>query len=502
MKNIHIITACLVLILGVATTSCDGFLDTMPDQRAELNTTKKVKDLLVSAYPTLFPMMLYEMRTDNVGNNGETYSEPSNTMTRSYRFEDPEDDGWDTQEKVWQACYGAIAAANQALEAIEELGTPDDCLPYKGEALLCRAYGHFILANTFCMPYDAESAGTNLGIPYIEAPETEIGTVYDRGTLQEVYEKIDRDIEDALPYIKDEAYAVPVYHFNRRAAYAFAARFNLFYGNAPKAAEYATEALGDAPASSLRDLNGYSEYTKPDEWTVAYLNSDQSCNIMLVAQRTLWGRSYSSAYRYAHNRTIATNETFWSQGPWGRVLSVFSSVFGNDQCVRVSKLEEMFEITDQTAQTGQPHVTAFAFTTDETLITRAEAYVLMKEYEKAAADLSDWYVSKGSTARCSADEISRYYATASEKTVSKPLNPRFVTLEAGMQTNMIHAVLHARRIETIHEGKRWLDIRRYGIQVTHELVNEDPVVLEPFDKRVAIQLPDAVTVAGLEKNPR
>ena len=67
---------------------------------------------------------------------------------------------------------------------------------------------------------------------------------------------------------------------------------------------------------------------------------------------------------------------------------------------------------------------------------------------------------------------------------------------------MIHGVLHARRIETIHEGKRWLDIRRYGIELTHNLVNESPVVLEPFDKRLAIQLPDAVTVAGLEKNPR
>lgn len=502
MKTKNIVAVCLVLVFGLSMTSCEGFLDTMPDQRAELNTTKKVSDILVSAYPTLLPMMLYEMRTDNVANNGELFSLPSNLMTRSYRYEDVGEDDWDTPQEVWDACYKAIAAANQALKAIEELGSPDDCLPYKGEALLCRAYGHFILANTFCMPYDAEGAGNSLGIPYIEKPETEVGTVYERGSLKNVYEKIDRDIEEALPYVTDEAYTVPLYHFNKRAAYAFAARFKLFYGNAPKAAEYATVALGDAPAASLRDLNGYSQFTKPAEWTVAFLNKDQRCNIMLVVQRTLWGRSYGSSSRYGHNRGIASGETFWSEGPWGSYLSVFETVFGTDQCVYVPKCLEMFEITNQTAQTGQPHVTAFAFTADETLITRAEAYVLMKEYDKAAEDLSDWYVSKGSARRCSASKISDYYATASETTVRKPLNPKFVTLEEGMQTNMIHAVLHARRIETVHEGKRWLDIRRYGIQITHILVDESPVVLEPFDKRLAIQLPDAVTVAGLEKNPR
>lgn len=177
----------MILALGVM-TSCDSFLDTMPDQRAELNTTKKVKDILISAYPTLLPMLLYEMRTDNMADNGELYSMPGNLMTRSYRYEDVGENDWDTPQELWDACYKAIAAANQALEAIEALGTPDDCLPYKGEALLCRAYGHFVLANTFCMPYDAEGAEGYLGIPYIKAPETTVDAVYVRGTLKDVYE--------------------------------------------------------------------------------------------------------------------------------------------------------------------------------------------------------------------------------------------------------------------------------------------------------------------------
>ena len=29
---------------------------------------------------------------------------------------------------------------------------------------------------------------------------------------------------------------------------------------------------------------------------------------------------------------------------------------------------------------------------------------------------------------------------------------------------MIHCVLQMRRIETIHDGSRWMDVKRYGIE--------------------------------------
>jgi SusD family. len=305
--------------------------------------------------------------------------------------------------------------------------------------------------------------------------------------------------------IDDDAYNIPLYHFNRRAAYAFAAQFNLYYGNYKRAAEYATLSIGDNPASSLRNLSGYSQLTSPDEWTIAYLNSTQSCNIMLIVNRSLWGRRYNREYRFGHNRNVATTQTFWSKGPWKGTsvgsLPVYSTVFGTDRVLYIPKCEEMFEVTNQTAQTGQPHVTAYAYTTDETLITRAEAYTLLKEYDKAAADLSTWYLSKGSTSSCSSGTINSYYAQADTATQAKPLHPKFA-IEQGKQTNLLQACLHARRIETIHEGKRWLDIRRYGIALQHPLSSGDTLRLSSGDLRYAIQLPDEVILSGLQKNPR
>ena len=44
------------------------------------------------------------------------------------------------------------------------------------------------------------------------------------------------------------------------------------------------------------------------------------------------------------------------------------------------------------------------------------------------------------------------------------MHPDFV-IEKGMQENLIHCILHARRLLTLEEGLRWQDIKRYGIVI-------------------------------------
>jgi len=40
--------------------------------------------------------------------------------------------------------YHTLASANQALAAIEQMGNPQSLSAQKGEALICRAYNHFV----------------------------------------------------------------------------------------------------------------------------------------------------------------------------------------------------------------------------------------------------------------------------------------------------------------------------------------------------------------------
>lgn len=495
-------------VMALSLTSCNDFLDTMPDQRTELNSTIKVRDILISAYPVQNPMAMFEYMSDNVSDNGDTYSCSYNLAIESYHWEDPVETDQDSPSGIWEANYKAIAAANQALQAIEELGTPDDCLPYKGEALLCRAYAHFVLANTFCMAYNPQTASQTLGIPYITRPEIEVGTVYERGTIEDVYAQINADIEEALPLIANAKFTVPVYHFNQKAAYAFAARFNLFYGkDYDKVIRYATKAIGEDPTAVLRNLDGYDMYTTSDEWTYGYINPDEPANLLLLANSSRYGRIRNNQ-RYAITRDRLDKELVWSVFPGNEKLEVYNTVYHyNYVCYFVPKMNEIFEITNQIAQTGYPHVVLPAFTTDETLLCRAEAHVLKGEYDAAATDLSYWYVKKGISSH-DADEIISFYTNADDGLPHcnsgnmKPLNTG-VTYDP-QQEAMLHAVLHARRVEGIHEGIRWLDIKRYGISYEHNIYNDNPMVLEANDPRKAIQIPEQVLAApgDMTPNPR
>lgn len=196
--------------------SCADFLDTMPDNRAEVNTESKITNLLVSAYPSKTDVALTEMASDNAVDNGSRYSIEDKAQEEAYLWKDITSTGNDSPKSYWDACYNAIASANQALKAIEEMGNPANLQAQRGEALMCRAYGHFALANFFCLPYNPETAEHDLGIPYSDKPETEVAPSYQRGNMKDLYAKINEDIEEALPLVNDAIYKVPKYHFNKK----------------------------------------------------------------------------------------------------------------------------------------------------------------------------------------------------------------------------------------------------------------------------------------------
>lgn len=152
------------------------------------------------------------------------------------------------------------------------------------------------------------------------------------------------------------------------------------------------------------------------------------------------------------------------------------------------------------------------FTTDETLLCRAEAYTLLKRYDEAAADIDAWQKAfTTNTETLTKESINDFYTKLSyyqpeSPTVKKQLHPDF-RVENGLQENLIHCILHARRLLTLEEGLRWQDVKRYGIVVYRRYFEGYTLVritdkMEVDDPRRAIQLPTSVITAGMEPNPR
>ena len=174
----YIVPAIALTVLA----GCKKLLEKEPDNRAKLNSPEKVAQLVATAYPSGNYMAFAETSSDNVGDRGSGIVD--NVILDPFMFRDVRSTDQDSPEFYWNTCYAAIAAANEALEAIREQGP--DSVKYnaqKGEALVARAYAHFMLVNFFSKFYAASTAATDPGIPYVTEPEKVVVKQYDRKTV-------------------------------------------------------------------------------------------------------------------------------------------------------------------------------------------------------------------------------------------------------------------------------------------------------------------------------
>ena len=530
------------IALGLGLTSCDDFLDKLPDNRADIDTKDKAVTLLVSAYPDHDYLLLTEYSSDNVDDYGARNPYSDRFLDQVYAWQDITESDNEDSESLWEGCYNAISSANQALIALETLDQTDDGVRHAmGEALLCRAYNHFILVNVFCQHYDPAD-NQSLGVPYVTTLEDNIHATYQRGTVHEDYEKIQTDLEKGLKLIGESNYTVAKYHFNKAAAWAFATRFYLFSQQWQKAIDAANQVLGTSPETMLRDWSVMSGLAQTFEAiSQHYIDATLNCNLLLHTAYSNMGLAfgpYRVNCRYSHGAYLAGNEdgkalpALWGSNQNGYYMTMKTYSASNLDKSIFWKLPYLFEYTDPVAGIGYRHTVYPALTTDETLLSRAEAQINLGHYNEACADMSIWVrnISKdaaNSNFQFVPDSIVKFfsgidysYERTSEKgdvqetkitqsTVKKHLHPKFdIGAEGGVKESLLQAVLGLRRIETLQAGLRWFDVKRYGIVIPRRLMdaNGSPSKcydwLEVDDARRAIQLPKKVVGAGLTANPR
>lgn len=527
--------ALLALLSMPALTSCDKYLDVLPDNRAELDTEGKITELLVSAYPDANYYLLAELSSDNTDMNtgSSSYTAYTKLQEQAATWSDITENYQDSPYWFWENCYKSIASANSVLLAIDELGRPERLNGQRGEALLCRAYCHFILSNIFCQAYSHKTCNQELGLTYMTHAESEVSPHYERGTLAELYQNIARDIEEGLPLIRDDLHQVVKYHFNTKAAYAFAARFYLYYmqedkSNLDKVIDYATRCLTENAADMLRDWQTVGALQINNAIRAdAYIDAGEKANLLIISTASIWEYYYGPvaiAYKYTHNDKIAETETCKTRGFWGTETSFYFNIpaYNNMPKIVMQKMAQYWQITDETSQSGYPYIMAPAFTSDLVLMDRAEAYALKGDYNAAMNDLTTWmHAFTATRGRVTADLLDRTYGefaiTGGQQrgmnyyeptipTAKKRLNPDF-TVQPGQQETLIHAILHARRILGLHEGLRWFDVKRYGIEIYRRSVDASGNItvldtLKKDDPRRALQLPAFVITAGVTPNPR
>ena len=496
MKNRNYIIIKFALI-GILLSSCDSVLDETPDNRTTIDSPEKIAELIVGAYPEAAYAAFLEPMTDNAGDKGPS-AEDIRINKEMFFWNDINDVDDDTPTNYWNDTYAAIAQANQALASIASLGGGDDLNALKGEALLCRAYGHFMLVSIFSKAYNPATANSDLGITYVTEPETVLLGNYSRGTVANVYENIRKDIEAGLPLIEDR-YNIPTYHFTKSAAHAFASRFYLNTGEWQKVIDHSNQALAGNSVSVLRDWQGQYAPRTYSEQTSRYISSMvEPANLLLVSAESPFNRYHATA-RYQLNNS-KRDELFPSFNETGKE-SAYDVFGGNDLVYNVPKFLEYFKATNQAANTGQVFVTFVLLSTDEVILNRAEAYAMLGQLDNAATDINSSYAVKTKEYIPFTDAFS----VAEIQTIFQPANPNvytpFYTIPSESLA-FVNAVLNLKRTIFYNEGLRWFDIKRHRIAIEHRDIFGNSYLLPKYDLRRAIHLPEAAQSFGIEENPR
>jgi len=578
LTNILKITSFKALLLAapLLLTGCNDFLDQDPDERSTLDTEDKIRQLVAGSYPSANYGWICELSSDNVMDNNVNHLPISSTaeqiMARynlsSYNRCDDEifrfdpgvsATGQDTPLYIWEVFYGSIFSCNYALEAIDELaaenlknGTGDaegmttTMKALQAEALMLRAYDHFVLVNTFSQAYKGDAASRNdLGVPYITETSTDFQLHNLRGNVSECYEKIIADIEKALPNVSDQHLAIaPKYHFNANAAHALAARVYLHHHDWAKAEEQADLVLGDdynIIATRLIDFTGMDECTYMSDYGVIY-QSPESANNLFLLNTGSWINRHSLGYRYAQNSTCV-REIYYHQTPYTG-LYAYPFIYvggwtfwtGRDYGYTSAKIAEEFEYSDKLAGIGYGHIIRREFTNNMLLLERAEARIMQGNYADAFTDMQTWLHSYQTFSEANmrtfrdsygmrditVDDINSYFTPKITADGDTTLNyncfanwnntPGKINA-AGMGLSIPDAAVpymnclnEFRRIESCWDGWRFWDLKRWGIEWSHsywdnELSGTDKTVTTHMawdDVRRALEIPQSSIEAGLE----
>jgi hypothetical protein len=239
---------------------------------------------------------LSELRGNNVKvvDIASTNSLANAKENDAFLFANSESKDFGYSHWYWRAAYRTLLGINLVLKNIKEGETDPDILQAKGENLFLRAVLFFDLVRLYGRPY-YQSPETNLGIPLILAPITDINDKPARATVKQTYEQIISDLTAAASLMKtrpNNSYA------NRYAAFALLSRVYLYMGGTAASPDAGMNQKAIQYADSVISNGGYS-LLQGTAYTGYYNNSNQgNTETIWAINHTINSSITSQAFQY------------------------------------------------------------------------------------------------------------------------------------------------------------------------------------------------------------
>jgi starch-binding outer membrane protein, SusD/RagB family len=446
-------------LLCMSMLSCNKkeFLDERPNSEVFVPTTLDDFQMLLDNDPALGTTpVLGELSADNFYILADFWQLLGTKEHNAYIWLA---DTYNGEGKVadWNAPYVQVLYANVVLDGLNKVTRTSDNRERwnntKGAALFIRAYAFYNLAQVFARPYNAATAGEDLGIPLKLTPNVDESV--QRSTLDQTYTQVLTDLlqaKDLLPEV------VPPNNRNRPnkpAAFAQLSRVYLSMRQFDKAGAYA-----DSSLQLYHELIDYN--TKDGNATRPF----EPANVETMYQ----------------SRFVETNVL--KVGPVGIVDSTLYKSY-NQNDLRRSLFFMVNQSTGKIGFRGSYNGTITGFTglaTDEMYLVRAECRARAGNVSGAMKDLDSL--------------LQKRYKTGTY------IPSTITTIDTALKI-----ILEERRKEMPCRGVRWTDIRRLnldgaGITPVRQL-NNDKYTLDANSRLYALPIPpDALQMGHYEQNDR
>ncbi len=167
---------------------------------------------------------------------------------------------------LWYQRYHFINSTNSIINAVDEEDYTNDkeMSNILGQAHAYRAWAYHQLVMTYCKGYIIGNPETDPGVPLRLSSEAP----YDggpRGTVKEIYDQIEYDINKAISYLLNASPPVNKSHISLNVAYGIKARISLSKGDWSEAAEAAVNARQSYPLMSETEWkSGFNTVDLPE----------------------------------------------------------------------------------------------------------------------------------------------------------------------------------------------------------------------------------------------
>ncbi|MFO7938494.1 MAG: RagB/SusD family nutrient uptake outer membrane protein [Bacteroidales bacterium] len=277
IRKFNIVLLALVLIIGGGCS--EDYLDTTPTDAIAAEDALSTPDNMMLVLNGLHRMMyaqnlLPDATTsrsgqshflpslDAMGGNIIHTSPANGWMRADLQWNTHTNQDYTTTLNFWYQRYHFVNSSSSIINAVTEgdYVIDDRMNNILGQAYAYRAWAYHQLIMTYAKGYLIGDPATDPGVPL----RLTSGSPYDggpRATVQEVYNQIESDIDEAVGYLKNATSAKNKSHISLNAAYGIKARISLSKGDWAEAAAAAVEARKGYPLLNETDWkSGFNTY--------------------------------------------------------------------------------------------------------------------------------------------------------------------------------------------------------------------------------------------------